>query len=77
MVSWQGLVRLVRLDAQNYHVRFIETLERYVPLEEELDKAAQVGLFARTTLPTPFGHRTMNLQTSVGITNYVEKYPNG
>jgi len=29
MVSWQGLVRLVRLDAQNYHVRFIETLERY------------------------------------------------
>ena len=25
MVSLQGLVRLVRLDAQNYHVRFIET----------------------------------------------------
>ena len=29
MFSRQGRVRLVRLNAQNYHVRFIETLERY------------------------------------------------
>ena len=56
MVSWQGLVRLVRLDAQNYHVRFIETLERYVRSAKvarsrtaEVRAAARVGVAAGPT----------------------------